>query len=95
MHIVRAPWDVFRSQLRLGWLQASKVPAGRTLHEFYADKICQQILDTHKTAMTSLVPNQSYLVIKYEDFVTSFDTEVAPCHHVSFECSMHAGGAAV
>ena len=76
MHIVRAPWDVFRSQLRLGWLQQSKVPFGRTLHEFYAERICTQILDTHKTAMASLVPDQTYLVIKYEDFVSNFDAEV-------------------
>lgn len=67
IHLVRSPWMVYRSMLRLGWLGINKVPRGRDRGEFYADEICQEMLDTNEAVLAS-VPLANRVVIRYEDF---------------------------
>ena len=76
VHIVRAPWDVLRSQKRLGWLNPSRVPAGQDVDEHFAASICNQALETHRAALMSHVPRESYLLLRYEDLVGDFDAQL-------------------
>jgi hypothetical protein len=72
--IVRAPWMIFRSQYRLGWLKPSEVPDGQQFGAFYADRICSDMVLTMTHATNSL---QKVHIIKYENLVSQTEEEVS------------------
>ena len=65
-------------QARLGWLKPPKGarPGESSFLSYHSNDICTQMLETHKVALTSHELGKTYLVIRYEDLVDDFDTQV-------------------
>jgi hypothetical protein len=77
--LVRAPWDVFMSQLAAGWFDdphmpyAALVPAGVDKLEFNMRRICEH-MRLNEEVLQQRPPEERY-VLRYEDLVASFAAE--------------------
>ncbi len=73
VYIVRAPWMIFRSQLRLGWLKRTDVPHGQDFGTFHANRICAEILFTHTHVSSNL---KMLHIIKFENLIGNIEKEI-------------------